>query len=267
MSRLILITNDDSISAKGIRTLARLMASLGEVYVVAPDAARSGAACSVTFTQAVELKQTREFIPGSTDAPDLPPRHAMHFYRCSGTPVDCIKLACEQVIPRRPDLVVSGINHGDNASSSIHYSGTMGAVIEACMKGVPAIGYSLQTFDPDADFTPYEQAIVKIAEQTLSTGLPAGVCLNVNFPQVEELKGIKVARMGRGTWTSEWVSACHPYRSNLFWLTGHFDNLEPEAQDTDTWALNHGYASVVPIRIDMTAHDCLEKLQSSLSFS
>ena len=251
MSQLILITNDDGVQAKGIRTLARLMAPLGEVYVVAPDSARSGAGCSVTFTQAVELKHLED-------------AEGVHFYSCSGTPVDCIKLACEQVVPRRPDLIVSGINHGDNISSSLHYSGTMGAVIEACMKGIPAIGYSLQTRNPEADFTPYEASVVKIAEHVLSAGLPAGTCLNVNYPEVAELKGTKIARMGNGMWSAEWVNACHPYRNNLFWLTGHFDNMEPEAEDTDCWALENGYASIVPVKMDMTDYDCLEKLKAHI---
>lgn len=249
MSHLILVTNDDGVGAKGIRTLARLMATLGEVYVVAPSSARSGAGCSVTFTQAVELKHLED-------------ENGIHYYSCSGTPVDCVKLACEHVVPRQPDLIVSGINHGDNSSTSIHYSGTMGAVLEACMKGIPAIGYSLRTFNPDADFSPYEESIVKITAHTLTHGLAPGICLNVNYPEVARLKGTKVVRQGKGVWSAEWVNACHPYRNNLFWLTGHFDNLEPEATDTDTWALDHGFASVVPVRLDTTAHDCIEKLQT-----
>lgn len=251
MSHLILVTNDDGVEAKGIRTLARLMAPLGEVYVVAPSGARSGAGCSVTFTQTVELKHLED-------------AEGVHVYSCSGTPVDCIKLAFEQVVPRQPDLIVSGINHGDNISSSLHYSGTMGAVIEACMKGIPAIGYSLQTRNPEAEFTPYEESIVKIAEHVLSAGLPKGTCLNVNYPEVPKLKGIKIVRMGNGSWSAEWVNACHPYRNNLFWLTGHFDNMEPEAEDTDCWALEHGYASIVPIKMDMTDYDCLEKLKTDI---
>lgn len=252
MSHLILVTNDDGVGAKGIRTLARLMTRLGEVYVVAPSSARSGAGCSVTFTQAVELKQLED-------------ADGAHFYSCSGTPVDCVKLGCEHVVPRQPDLIVSGINHGDNSSTSLHYSGTMGAVLEACMKGIPGIGYSLRTFNPDADFTPYEESIVQIAAHTLTNGLAPGICLNVNYPEVPKLKGTKVARMGKGMWSAEWVSACHPYRNNLFWLTGHFDNMEPEAEDTDTWALDHGYASVVPTKLDVTAYECMVGLQELCS--
>lgn len=247
MSPLILITNDDGVHAKGIRTLARLMAPLGEVYVVAPDSGRSGAGCSITPTRAIELQHLED--SGS-----------LHYYSCSGTPVDCVKLACEQVVPRQPDLVVSGINHGDNASISLHYSGTMGAVFEACMKGIPSIGFSLQDYDSNADFSHCEASIVKITEYILKNGLPTSVCLNVNYPKVETLKGTKVARLANGQWSAEWVNAHHPYKENLFWLTGHFTNLEPEATDTDYWALEHGYATITPIKMDMTAYDCLEKL-------
>lgn len=248
MPPLILITNDDGVHSKGIHVLARLMATLGEVYVVAPNAARSGAGCSITPTMAIELKHLEE-------------QDNMHTYSCSGTPVDCVKLACEKVVPRRPDLIVSGINHGDNASISLHYSGTMGAAFEACMKGIPAIGFSLQDFSEDATFTQCEKAIVKIAQHVLQHGLPHFVCLNVNFPVIDEIKGIKVARLAQGSWTSEWADAKHPYKDNLYWLTGCFSNLEPQAEDTDYWALEHGYASVTPIQMDMTAYDCLEKLQ------
>ena len=250
MSPLILITNDDGINAKGIQVLARLMASLGEVYVVAPDSPRSGAGCSITPTQAVELRHRED-------------RDGIHFFTCSGTPVDCVKLACEHAVPRQPDLVVSGINHGDNASVSLHYSGTMGAVFEACMKGLPAIGYSLRTFNADADFSPHESVIVKIAEHVLDKGLPRYTCLNVNFPEADRLQGVKVARLAQGSWSAEWVNANHPTRKTLYWLTGHFTNLEPQSEDTDYWALDHGYASITPIRMDMTDYDCLEKLKES----
>lgn len=251
MSKLILITNDDGVQAKGIRVLARLMAPLGDVYVVAPSGARSGAGCSITPVQAVELR-CLEVVDG------------VHFYSCSGTPVDCVKLACEQVVPRQPDLIVSGVNHGDNASVSLHYSGTMGAVFEGCMKGIPSIGYSLRTVNADADFTPYEESIVKIAESILKTGLPAYTCLNVNFPEVDKLQGVKVARLARGSWSSEWASAHHPSGKQMFWLTGVFTNLEPDATDTDCWALEHGYASVTPVQMDMTDYNCLEKIKTEI---
>ena len=245
--KLILVTNDDGYQAQGIAELARLMRSLGDVVVVAPDGARSGAACAITPTRPVELKKIRE-------------ENGLLLVACSGTPVDCVKLALEQVCPRWPDLVVSGINHGDNASISMHYSGTMGAVIEACMKGIPAIGYSLRTRRSQCDFAPYHEVIMHVACHVLTQGLAQDVCLNVNFPEVASLQGVRITRMGRGAWRSEWADASHPHGGQHFWLTGAFENLEPDAEDTDYWALEHGYASVTPIQLDMTAYGQIASL-------
>lgn len=252
--KLIFITNDDGIQAQGIQVLAQLMSRLGKVVVVAPDSARSGAGCSITPTTPVILEQ----VAGPST------QHPIAWYTCTGTPVDCVKLASEQVLEREPDLMVSGINHGDNASCSIHYSGTMGAVFEATLKRWPAIGFSLRTFRKETDFSPYCDAIVKIAAHVLEHGLPLYECLNVNFPELETLKGIRVARMAQGEWSCEWADAANPHGKRAFWLTGHFTNLEPASEDTDYWALDHGYASVTPIQMDMTAHQSLEMLKKSL---
>lgn len=191
---LILISNDDGADAQGIRELTRMLLPLGDLVVVAPDGPRSGAACSMTVTSPVSLRLL-EHTDGLTR------------YACSGTPADCVKLALEHVVDRKPALMVSGINHGDNASVNVHYSGTMGAVMEACMKGIPAIGYSLRTRDKQCDFSPYAQAIVHIARHVLEHGLPQDTCLNVNFPQVERLQGLSVCRMARGNGTP---SGCRP---------------------------------------------------------
>lgn len=247
--KLILITNDDGYKAQGIGELAQAMHALGDVIVVAPDRARSGSACAITPTRPVELRPV-------SDEPGY------RWVSCSGTPVDCVKLALEQVCPRTPDLVVSGINHGDNASISIHYSGTMGAVFEACMKGIPAIGFSLRTHQQQCDFTPYLDTILRTVRHALEQGLPQDVCLNVNFPEVETLAGTRLCRLGRGQWSAEWIGARHPHGGNYFWLTGHFTNLEPEAEDTDYWALDHGYATITPIQLDMTAYSAMERLKS-----
>ena len=169
MKKLILITNDDGVKAQGIDELTQLMQPLGDVIVVAPDSARSGAGCSITPTTPIFLHLVREEV-------------GLHVYACSGSPVDCVKLALDQICPRYPDLLVSGINHGDNASCSIHYSGTMGAVFEGCLKDIPSIGYSLRTLSHQCDFQPYREAILQIARFVLQRGLPQGVCLNVNFP-------------------------------------------------------------------------------------
>ena len=248
MKKLILITNDDGVQAQGIGELTQLMLTLGDVIVVAPDSARSGAGCSITPTTPISLQTVRE-EPG------------LHIYACSGSPVDCVKLALEQVCPRYPDLLVSGINHGDNASCSIHYSGTMGAVFEGCLKHIPSIGYSLRTLSHQCDFKPYRETIIQIARFVLQKGLPQDVCLNVNFPEVPELKGIRIARMARGNWTHEWAPANNPRGLNSYWLTGDFVNLEPECEDTDYWALDNGYAAVTPILSDLTAYHAMASLE------
>lgn len=246
--KLIFITNDDGFEAQGIHVLTELMRTLGDVVVVAPDGPRSGAACSITPTVPVSLT-LRQSEPSLT------------VFSCSGTPVDCVKLASEQCLPRVPDLMVSGINHGDNASVSLHYSGTMGAVIESCAKGIPSIGYSLRTLKRHCDFAPYAATILAIARRTLQEGLPEGTCLNVNFPEVAELKGVRACRQGRGLWTGEWVDAHNPHARRTFWLTGRFQNLEPEATDTDYWALDHGYASLTPVSLDMTDYRTLKNYE------
>lgn len=247
--KLILITNDDGVAAQGIKELISLMQTLGDVLVVAPDSARSGAGCSITPTHPVTLCL-------QTEAPDL------RVYACSGSPVDCVKLGMDKACPRQPDLLVSGINHGDNASCSIHYSGTMGAVIEGCLKGIPSVGYSLRTLSHQCDFSPYRHSILDIARHVLAHGLPQDVCLNVNFPEVSYLEGTRVCRMGRGIWTREWVEAHNPRGVDAYWLTGDFVNLEPEATETDYWALDHGYAAITPIQLDMTAYNAIPSLKN-----
>lgn len=241
---LILVSNDDGVQAQGIHVLTQIMAQLGDVIVVGPDSARSGAACSISAAIPVRLTQI-DATPGC------------QVYACSGSPVDCVKLALEQVVPRRPDLLVSGINHGDNASISLHYSGTIGAVLEACMKGIPAIGYSLRTRDQVCDFHPYEKVVRDTAMHVLQHGLPQDVCLNVNFPQVDVLAGVRVCRMARGSWNCEWMPA---ETDGEFRLTGIFHNLEPDSKDTDYWALDHGMAAITPLQLDMTSYSTLNIL-------
>ena len=243
---LILITNDDGLSAQGISVLTKCMQKLGQIVVVAPNGARSGAACSITPIVPVTLKLERK-------------EENLTVYACSGTPADCVKLALEKVVPRQPDLVVSGINHGDNASVSLHYSGTIGAVLEGCMKGVPSIGYSLRTHKQECDFQPYLEVVEEIASYVLKNGLPQDVCLNVNFPEVPALKGVAVCRMARGIWESEWKDTDTP---NVYTLTGHFTNLEPEVEGTDYWALDHDMAAITPLSLDMTYYPSLETLKS-----
>lgn len=244
----ILVTNDDGFQAQGIRFLADILAKLGRVIVVAPDSARSGAACSITSTCPVSVKLVADNV-----------------YACSGTPVDCVKIALEKILDRKPDLVVSGINHGDNASISLHYSGTVGAALEACMKGIPAIAYSLRTHKKECDFTPYAEVVEEWAERVLCDGLPKDTCLNVNFPEVKRLNGTKICRMARGLWHTEWLEVfVDADNKKHYTLTGTFSNLEPDATDTDYWAIDHGFAAITPLSLDMTDYVMLNHLSSSV---
>lgn len=255
---IILLTNDDGYQAAGLQALAKAVAPLAEIYIVAPDGARSGTGASITCTEPVSFRQ----LPSET-------AH-IHVFACSGTPVDCVKLANEQILPRRPDLLLSGINHGDNASISIHYSGTMGAVFEGCIKGLPSIGISLylkrgQRYE---DFPVGEDTLAAIAglcRRVLDEGLPQDVCLNVNLPTAHAFRGWQVCRQTRGEWSGEWVSAHHPFGQKAFWLTGTFTDLEPEATDTDFAALRAGYCSIVPITVDMTAYAALKHIQELIN--
>ena len=243
---LILVVNDDGVHAQGIRELTRLMQSLGDVIVVAPDAARSGSGCAITPTTPVRLTLIQQ-------------ENGIQVFACSGTPVDCVKLAVEKVVPRIPDILVSGINHGDNASVSLHYSGTIGAVLEGCMKDIPSVGFSLKTHDHECDFTPYQDTILRIVTHVLEQGLPQDVCLNVNFPQVPTLQGVRVARMARGRWVNEWEETAE---QGVYKLTGKFINLEPDDPQTDYWALEHGMAAITPLQLDMTHHPTLTSLHT-----
>jgi len=237
---LILISNDDGVQAQGIQVLTALMQRLGDVIVVAPDGPRSAASCSISPITNIRISLLCD-EPGKK------------VYKCSGTPTDCVKLALDGLLQVRPNLVVSGINHGDNASVSLHYSGTVGAVLEACMKQVPGIAFSLKTKSQQCDFSPYEEVILQTASRVLRDGLPQDTLLNVNFPEVQALKGTRLCRIGRGRWMKEMEKVGEgEYR-----LTGYFQNLEPEADDTDYWALDHGYAAITPVQLDMTNYSFL----------
>lgn len=246
---LILITNDDGYQAAGIQALARAVAPLAEVFIVAPDGPRSGAAASITCTTPVSYTPL-----------------AKGLYACTGTPVDCIKLALEQIVPRKPDLLLSGINHGDNASVSVHYSGTMGAVYEGCMKDIPSIGISLylqrgQRYEDNPVSEDTLSAIADLCQRVLQQGLPQDVCLNINLPVAHKFRGWQICRQARGRWSAEWITASNPRGQQSFWLTGQFTDLEPEATDTDFAALRAGYCSIVPVTVDTTAYAAMTTLQ------
>lgn len=246
---LLLISNDDGYQAKGIRELVKMLSDYGDILVCAPDSARSGYACAFSCTTPLTLT-LQEKRPG------------VEVWSCNGTPVDCVKMALAELCPRRPDMVIGGINHGDNGSVNTHYSGTMGVVLEGCMKYIPSVAFSLCDHRDDADFEPLRPLIRQVTERVLSDGLPQGVCLNVNFPLVETFKGVRVCRMAKGTWGNEVTKCHHPRGYDYWWMVGTYTNDEPEAEDTDNWALNHGYVAITPTQIDVTAYSALDLINS-----
>ena len=246
---LLLISNDDGYQAKGIRELVKMLSDYGDILVCAPDSARSGYACAFSCTTPLTLT-LQEKRPG------------VEVWSCNGTPVDCVKMALAELCPRRPDMVIGGINHGDNGSVNTHYSGTMGVVLEGCMKYIPSVAFSLCDHRNDADFEPLRPLIRQVTGRVLSDGLPQGVCLNVNFPLVETFKGVRVCRMAKGTWGNEVTKCHHPRGYDYWWMVGTYTNDEPEAEDTDNWALNHGYVAITPTQIDVTAYSALDLINS-----
>ena len=245
---LILITNDDGADAPGILVLSRLMMQIGEVVEVAPDGPRSAQSNALTVTHPIRFKKIEE-------------KEGLTRYSCTGTPTDCIKLALNEIVERQPDLIVSGINHGSNSAINVIYSGTMGAVLEGCENGILSIGFSIDNHSIEADFSEFEQYVLKISKETLKNGLPHGVCLNVNAPK-GKIAGIKVARQCDGRWTKEFAKRTDPQGRAYFWLTGNFENHEPENEETDEWALSKGYISIVPTKIDMTAYDAITAIRN-----
>ena len=244
---LILITNDDGADAKGIEVLTRLMTQIGDVVVVAPDGPRSAQSNALTVTQPIRFKKLEE-------------EEGLVRYSCTGTPTDCVKLALNEIVDRKPDLIVSGINHGSNSAINVIYSGTMGAVLEGCENGILSIGFSICNHFPDADFSFFEPFILQITRKALKEGLAYGTCLNVNAP-CGDIAGVTIARQCDGYWTKEFARRTDPVGRAYFWLTGFFENNEPDAEDTDEWALTHGTISIVPTKIDMTAYESMEALR------
>ena len=251
---LILVSNDDGITANGIRTLVRIMKKLGEVVVVAPDSPQSATSHGITIANTLRLEE-------SLALEDLV---GVEAWECAGTPADCVKLAKHHVLKdRKPDLVVSGINHGSNSSISVLYSGTMSAAIEAAIEGLPAIGFSLCDYDHKADFSHIEEYVEHIARQALENGIPPGTALNVNFPKKsgKKIAGIKVCRQARAKWEEEFDERLDPHKRRYFWLTGKFVS-EDQGEDTDEWALSQNYVSIVPCQFDMTAQFGITQLNN-----
>lgn len=244
---LILITNDDGADANGIEVLTRLMMQIGDVVVVAPDSPRSAQSNALTVTHPIRFKKMEE-------------KEGLIRYSCTGTPTDCVKLALNEIVERTPDLVVAGINHGSNAAINVIYSGTMGAVLEGCENGILSIGFSINSHLLDVDFSIFESFILQITKTALKNGMPHGTCLNVNAP-TGNIKGVRISRQCDGRWVKEFAKRTDPQGRSYFWLTGYFENHEPEVEETDEWAINQGYISIVPTKIDLTAHEIIDSIK------
>lgn len=245
----ILVINDDGVTALGIKVLIEEMQKLGDVTVVAPEGPQSGTGHAITIGKPLRIDRIHIY-------------DGVVMYKCSGTPVDCVKLAVNKVFKgNKPDICVSGINHGLNNSINVLYSGTMSAAVEGAIEGIPSIGFSYDDFDADADFSKCRPYVRGITEQVLANGLPEGTLLNVNFPNVPRIKGIKICRQADAKWAEEFDERTDPYHRSYYWLTGVF-KLRDRGEDTDVWALQNGYASIVPVQFDMTAHHAIPGLNA-----
>lgn len=242
--KTILISNDDGIQAPGLKYLVDRVKDIAHV-VVAPDAPRSGQSGAITVDSPLRITPHDEL-------------EGVEAYSVNGTPVDCVKLARHIILPQLPDLMICGVNHGSNSGNCVLYSGTMGAVLEACTQGIPSIGFSLLHHSLQADFSHCGKWIDRVIAATEQLGLPAGVCLNVNIPAKCEPLGIKAVRAARGRWTDEYRRYDDPSGRPFYWLTGHFENAEPDATDTDEYWLNRKYVSVVPVSADSSAINYLK---------
>jgi len=248
---LILVTNDDGIGSKGIRALVEVAQEFGEPIVVAPDSPQSGMGHAITMKSPLRLKPVSIF-------------DNVKAWECSGTPVDCVKIAIATVLDRKPDLCISGINHGSNASINVIYSGTMSAAMEASIEGINSIGFSLLNFKAGANMATSKIVARKIVQQTLENKLPRNQLLNVNIPNVEidKLKGFKICRQAKGRWSEEYIKRTDPFGRDYYWLTGKFDCAD-NGMDTDIWALEHNFVSIVPVKHDLTEQEGLSFLNEN----
>ena len=238
----ILVTNDDGITAPGLAALVEEMKAIGDVVVVAPDSPQSGMGHAITIDRPLRLDKVT--YHGETLG-----------YQCSGTPVDCVKIGIDQILHRKPDLCVSGINHGSNSSINVIYSGTISAAMEGAIEGITSIAFSLNNYELDASFIAARKYAGIITKKVLDHGLPQGTLLNVNFPHLPDshIKGIKICRQAKAKWEEEFDSRLDPRKRKYYWLTGKFQNYDA-GEDTDEWALSNGYVSIVPVHFDLTAH-------------
>lgn len=248
MRPLILISNDDGYNSRGIEALIEAMRPLGDLFVVAPDGPRSGASCSIVDSVPVSYRHVRS-------------EEGLKVYACSGTPCICVKLALDELLMRQPDMVVAGINHGNNASINVHYSGTTAVTTEAALHGIPAVAFSLDNHDTGARLEHLVPLCTHIARLTLENGLPYGSYLNVNFPETETIQGIRVCRMAYSRWVEEFEPCPRSRGGHYLWLTGEQIDDEPNEATTDLWALRHDYAAITPIMVDPTDRQLMETLE------
>jgi 5'-nucleotidase len=246
---LIFITNDDGISSKGIRALFDAVAPFGEVVLIAPDSAQSGMGHAITINHPLRLESSNLFDCTA--------------YSCTGTPVDCVKLGVYEVMGRKPDLIVSGINHGANVATNVLYSGTMSAAVEGAMEGIPAIGFSLDSFESDADFELAKEVVASLVQKVLKNGMPNGVCLNVNIPAIKksEYQGIKICKQANAYWDDRFDKRKDQFNRTYYWLTGDFIDQD-HATDTDVYWMGKGFATLVPTQYDLTAYSVMNELEN-----
>ena len=251
MRPYLLISNDDGVDAPGINFLIEALRPYADMLVMAPDSARSGFSCSITSSRPLTYKVLRQ-------------EEGLTVCACSGTPTDCVKMALNLFNDRKFDLVIGGINHGDNSSVNAHYSGTMGVATEGALQGYPAVAFSLCDHSMDAKFEPLRPYLVDFMFKAIAVGLPELTCLNINFPKADKFKGIKVCRMAHSRWQNEVEHRTHPYGGDYYWLVGDCKELEPEATDTDRWALAHNYVAVTLTQLDVTARELVDVLREVL---
>ena len=249
--KLILISNDDGYSAKGINALVEYLRDLADIIVCAPSGPRSGFSRSFSISNYFTIEKLKE-------------ADGLQVWSCTGSPVDCIKIALSEICERKPDLAIGGINHGNNSSINAHYSGTIGVALEGCVKGIPSIAFSLCNDDLDADFSAMKEGIRSITQHVLENGLPKGVLLNVNYPDTNELKGIRVCRMGLSHWPHEIHKRVRHDGVTEYCVSYEYHNDEPEATDTDAWALDNGYVAITPTTIDVTDYEFENNLLNNI---
>jgi 5'-nucleotidase len=246
--KLILVTNDDGITAPGILFLSKIAKQFGDVCVIAPDKAQSGMGHAITLNSTLRIEKSNF-------------HHVNYEYSCSGTPVDCVKLGVNEFLDHKPDLILSGINHGANLSINVIYSGTMSAALEGAIEGIPSVGFSLNDFSIDADFSHCENVVKQVIEKMLSHKFSETICLNVNIPKLkaDEIEGIKVCRAAKGNWIEEFDERKDPSGKSYYWLTGKFVNFEEGNHETDLYLNKQGYVTIVPVDFDMTNHPQVKK--------